>query len=91
MNIQQGKFITLEGSEGVGKTTNVDSVCQTLDDLSISYVRTREPGGTPMAEILRENMLAEWDESVDGLTELFIALIIIIPFCSARPAPAAGT
>ena len=73
MNIQQGKFITLEGSEGVGKTTNVDSVCETLDDLSIPYVRTREPGGTPMAETLRENMLAEWDEPVNGLTELFIA------------------
>ena len=92
MNTKQGKFITLEGSEGVGKTTNVDSVCKTLEDLSIAYVRTREPGGTPMAEQLRENLLAQWTEPVNGLTELFIAFAARLQHVEGviRPALTAG-
>jgi dTMP kinase len=92
VNTKQGKFITLEGSEGVGKTTNVDSVCKTLEDLSIAYVRTREPGGTPMAEQLRENLLAQWTEPVNGLTELFIAFAARLQHVEGviRPALTAG-
>lgn len=92
MDFKLGKFITLEGSEGVGKTTNVDSVCQTLDDLSIPYIRTREPGGTPMAEALRTNLLAQWDETVDGLTELFIVFAARLQHVQGviRPALASG-
>ena len=52
-----GRFITLEGSEGAGKSTNVDTVCETLTEAGIDFVRTREPGGTPMAEALRDAML----------------------------------
>ena len=40
-----GRFITLEGSEGAGKSTNVDVVCDTLSEAGIDFVRTREPGG----------------------------------------------
>ena len=68
----RGRFITLEGSEGAGKSTNVDVVCQTLEKADIGVVRTREPGGTPMAEALRSAMLQQWDEQVDGLTELLM-------------------
>ncbi len=68
----KGRFITLEGSEGAGKSTNVDVVCQTLEKADIGVVRTREPGGTPMAEALRSTMLQQWDEQVDGLTELLM-------------------
>ena len=68
----RGQFITLEGSEGAGKSTNVDSVCATLDNAGISYLRTREPGGTPMAEALRESMLHKWEEQVDALAELLL-------------------
>ena len=67
-----GRFITLEGSEGAGKSTNVDTVCETLTEAGIDFVRTREPGGTPMAEALRDAMLHKWDESVDGITELLL-------------------
>ena len=67
-----GKFITLEGSEGVGKSTNLDFLCQRLADANIDFYQTREPGGTPMAEALRAQLLAEWDESVDGMTELLL-------------------
>ena len=67
-----GKFITLEGSEGVGKTTNMDVICELLESRNIPFVRTREPGGTALAEALREAMLTPREEQVDGLTELLI-------------------
>ncbi|NCF44048.1 MAG: dTMP kinase, partial [Proteobacteria bacterium] len=67
-----GQFITLEGSEGAGKSTNMDAVCVTLQRANIDFVRTREPGGTPMAEALRDTMLQQWHESVDGITELLL-------------------
>ncbi len=70
--MKRGCFITLEGSEGAGKSTNVDTVCQTLTDAKIEFIRTREPGGTPMAEALRKDMLQAWDEQVSGLTELLL-------------------
>ena len=67
-----GQFITLEGSEGAGKSTNVDAVCAALQQADIDFVRTREPGGTPMAEALRDTMLQQWHERVDGITELLL-------------------
>ncbi|OLO05650.1 MULTISPECIES: dTMP kinase [Salinicola] len=54
---QSGRFITLEGGEGVGKTTNVGFVCDWLTARGIEVVRTREPGGTPGAEAIRELLL----------------------------------
>ena len=72
MSQHNGRFITLEGSEGVGKTTNMAVICQVLDSHGIAFVRTREPGGTPLAEALREAMLSQRDERVDGLTELLL-------------------
>ena len=67
-----GKFITLEGSEGVGKTTNIEFVCELLEASKVPFIRTREPGGTPLAEALREAMLAVREEEVSGMTELLI-------------------
>ena len=49
----QGKFITIEGTEGVGKTTNIEFIKQWLTQQSIPFVNTREPGGTPLAEEIR--------------------------------------
>jgi dTMP kinase len=54
---RSGRFITLEGGEGVGKTTNVTFVCDWLTARGIEVVRTREPGGTPAAEAIRELLL----------------------------------
>ena len=67
-----GRFITLEGSEGAGKSTNLDVVCETLTGAGIDVYRTREPGGTPLAEALRDLLLAEWEETVDGIAELLL-------------------
>ena len=65
MTPERGKFITIEGTEGVGKTTNVAFICQWLEQNNIDFVATREPGGTPFAESIRELLLSNRDEEVD--------------------------
>ena len=70
--MRQGRFITIEGSEGAGKSTNIAVVEATLRESGIEFVSTREPGGTPMAEALRRLVLEERDEPVDPLTELLL-------------------
>lgn len=69
---RQGLFITVEGTEGVGKSTNIEFVASQLAAQGIDYVVTREPGGTPMAEEIRELLLRRRDEPVQGLTELLL-------------------
>jgi dTMP kinase len=49
----KGKFITFEGGEGSGKSTQVQTLARWLEDQSIEAVTTREPGGAPSAEIIR--------------------------------------
>lgn len=49
----RGRFITLEGGEGGGKSTQAERLCAMLDGLGIKHLRTREPGGTPGAEAIR--------------------------------------
>ena len=53
----QGRFISFEGTEGVGKTTAIEQLCARLQDSGIDYLRTREPGGSPFAERLRDILL----------------------------------
>lgn len=57
-----GRFITLEGGEGVGKTTNVRFLVEHLQARGLEVVQTREPGGSPQAERIRELLLAPADE-----------------------------
>ena len=52
-----GKFITLEGVDGAGKTTHIEFIKHYLSDLNINYVMTREPGGTALGEKLRDILL----------------------------------
>ncbi len=47
---QRGRFITFEGTEGVGKSTQLQIAANTLTALGVEFIVTREPGGTPMAE-----------------------------------------
>lgn len=54
---QVGRFISFEGTEGVGKTTAIEALCARLQDSGIDYLRTREPGGSPFAERLRDILL----------------------------------
>ena len=67
-----GKFITLEGTEGVGKSTNLAFVKGLLLAAGKEVVETREPGGTPLAEELRELLLANREESFDSSAELLV-------------------
>ncbi|WP_339616142.1 dTMP kinase [uncultured Gilvimarinus sp.] len=67
-----GKFITIEGTEGVGKSTNLAFVHEWLSARGIDVLVTREPGGTPLAEQLRELLLATRDEPVAHKAELLM-------------------
>nr|WP_244858923.1 dTMP kinase [Pseudomonas sp. B2021] len=65
-------FITLEGPEGAGKSTNRDYLAERLRAQGIEVVLTREPGGTPLAERIREVLLAPGDEPMNADTELLL-------------------
>lgn len=67
-----GLFITLEGPEGAGKTTNREYLAARLREASIDVLLTREPGGTPLAERIRELLLAPSDEAMAADTELLL-------------------
>lgn len=71
-HVKPGLFITVEGTEGVGKTTNMDFIESWLLARGVDVLRTREPGGTPLAESLRELLLAPRVEVVDSTAELLM-------------------
>ncbi|KWS20516.1 dTMP kinase [Pseudomonas syringae] len=68
-----GLFITLEGPEGAGKSTNRDYLAAQLRAQGVQVLLTREPGGTPLAERIRELLLAPSDEAMSADTELLLA------------------
>ena len=68
----RGRFITLEGGEGVGKTTNLAHVAELIERRGHDVLVTREPGGTPLAEEVREILLARRDEPVAPLAEALL-------------------
>lgn len=70
--MNRGKFITIEGTEGVGKSTNLAHIRGWLKARGIEVVMSREPGGTPLAEEVRALLLAKRDESVDETAELLL-------------------
>lgn len=70
--MKKGRFITLEGGEGVGKTTNLLFIKQLLENQQIKVVTTREPGGTELAEDIRGLLLAKRVEVVAETTELLL-------------------
>jgi dTMP kinase len=67
-----GRFITLEGGEGVGKSTNVAFIAAHLRSAGVELVTTREPGGTPLAEAIRGLLLGVAQEPMAPLTELLL-------------------
>jgi dTMP kinase len=72
MSDYTGKFITLEGIEGVGKTTNRNYIRSLLEQTGKPCVETREPGGTPLGEALREMLLEHKHEGMSSDAELLM-------------------
>ena len=70
--MERGKFITFEGIDGAGKTTQIEALQRFLLDHGIEVVRTREPGGTPLGEKIRAMLLND-DMDVTAETLLFFA------------------
>ena len=68
----RGKFITLEGGEGVGKTTNLAFIKDYLQQHNIPVVVTREPGGTVLAEKIRHLLLDKDSEAISEQAELLL-------------------
>lgn len=65
-------FITIEGPEGSGKTTAVDTAVKKLEEMGYQIVRTREPGGTPIAEQIRNVILDKNNVAMDQRTEALL-------------------
>ena len=67
--LKPGRFITVEGIDGAGKSTHIDALAAWLRSRGHNVVLTREPGGTPLAESLREIVL---HQPMDALTEALL-------------------
>ncbi len=73
MSIKTAKFITVEGIEGVGKSTLIKKIHKFLQNSEIEHILTREPGGTEIAENIRTVMLQHYEETMCHETELLLA------------------
>ena len=69
---ERARFVTLEGIEGVGKSTQLERLSAALDEQGIAHVVTREPGGTPLAERIRELVLTAGAELLPDTGELLL-------------------
>ena len=70
--MNRGRFITVEGIEGTGKSTNIEFLTSIVQSYGIEVITAREPGGTPLAEQIRELLLAHREENLPPLTELLL-------------------
>jgi len=69
---RKGLFITIEGVEGAGKSPNIRVIEEFLSEWKLDYILTREPGGTLIAEEIRELLLKHHEEKMDATTELLL-------------------
>ncbi len=90
---QPGRFITLEGGEGAGKTTQVECLAQSLRNAGIDVLTTREPGGSPGAEEIRALLVTGPAQRWDPLTEALLHVAARRDHVerTIRPALAAGS
>jgi len=88
----RGRFITVEGIEGAGKSTMIERVEAWLKDSGHLVIRTREPGGTALAEELRKILLDKDNASLASLAELLLMFAARAQHLAEkiRPALAAG-
>ncbi|MGY8798669.1 MAG: dTMP kinase [Longimicrobiales bacterium] len=90
--MRAGRFIVLEGGDGVGKSTQAVLLSSFMDARGIPHVLTREPGGTPVGEAIREILLGRADFDMPAETELLLMLAARATFVRdvVRPALAEG-
>ncbi|MEW9799529.1 dTMP kinase [Alteromonas sp. CYL-A6] len=84
----RGRFIVVEGLEGAGKSSVISLIVSTLEKAGLQVVQTREPGGTPMAEAIRECVKHPWDEQVAEETELMLMYAARVQLLKNRILPA---
>jgi len=70
--VSRGRFITIEGIEGVGKSTNMDAIVGHVERAGHHVLTTREPGGTPYAEDIRAILTQRDEEPVPPIAELLL-------------------
>lgn len=91
--MEMGKFITFEGIEGVGKSTNMAHLTELLEKGGRQVLTTREPGGTPLAERIRAMVAEHGDEPMPDVAELLLVFAARSLHVNnvIEPALAAGT
>lgn len=72
--VTRGRFLVLEGGDGVGKTTQAALLSAWFDAIGLPHVSTREPGGTPVGEAIRELVLGRRDLDMPAESELLLIL-----------------
>lgn len=70
--MKRGKFISVEGIEGVGKSCNIAGLVTHIEKAGYDVVTTREPGGTPLAEDIRAMLKDRGDETIPEIAELLL-------------------
>ncbi|SMN16623.1 Thymidylate kinase [uncultured Candidatus Thioglobus sp.] len=70
--MKKGKFITIDGVEGAGKSTQISFICDYLQAKGINVILTREPGGTDLGEKIRELLLSTKTKSMHSDSELLL-------------------
>ena len=68
----RGLFITIEGGDGAGKSTQIDNITRFFEERGLVVVHTREPGGTPISEKLRDILLDKNNIEMEPVTEMLI-------------------
>ncbi len=91
--MEGGKFITIEGIEGVGKSTHMDRLVGHIESHGHKVLTSREPGGTPTAEMIRDVVLGHNEEPIPDIAELLLmfASRSLLVENVIRPALTAGT
>ncbi len=70
--MKRGRFISVEGIEGVGKSSNISALVSHVEAAGYEVLKTREPGGTPVAEDIRSLLKDRGDEPIPEITELLL-------------------
>jgi dTMP kinase len=70
--VKRGRFITIEGIEGVGKSSNIEVLVRHIENAGYEVLTTREPGGTPLAEDIRDLLMHRGDEPIPEIAELLM-------------------